>query len=451
MKSGNSHGIGWREYQRYLKSKDKKKRILKGFFKVIFYILLPFGLVFFLSKSFILMPSKFTFRQVPQKAKIMGGSGAFSLDRIRVHLTKIDPSNLDSKNVLFLRLGHDKLKIRFFLDIALQSYTKRLLRRSRTLSSAAVIMEPDTGKIITMVDIGRKKGPNLCLKPDFPAASLFKIVVASAVIEERSFAPEKRLYFTGKRHTLYRGQLENHIRGYVNTTSLKMAFAKSINPVFGKIGIYELGRETIQRYAERFLFNKEIHFDIPCKRSRVSVPEDDFGIAEIASGFNKKTLISPLHAVLMGAGVANNGVIMRPLLIESIEAERGRNLYQAKPSILQRVITSETSLKIKELMEATVKYGTCRSSFRPLMRRSGFRRLSIGAKTGSVNDELDRIKFDWLVAYAIPPEKDGGVVLSVLAIHGKRLGIRARDLGRYIIEYYFSKKKNDEQRLISAR
>jgi hypothetical protein len=114
MKSGNSHGIGWREYQRYLKSKDKKKRILKGFFKVIFYILLPFGLVFFLSKSFILMPSKFTFRQVPQKAKIMGGSGAFSLDRIRVHLTKIDPSNLDSKNVLFLRLGHDKLKIRFF-------------------------------------------------------------------------------------------------------------------------------------------------------------------------------------------------------------------------------------------------------------------------------------------------------------------------------------------------
>ncbi len=437
MELKNKHEITWREYQEYIKSKNKGKSALPLFLKVILYVLISLGtiLIVFIFVNTSKCPT--SHESIQQSAEELG------FKQIKPYLTHLDPSDIDNRNFWILNVSGRDLKVETFIDTDLQSYIKRLIKRSRTLSCAVVVIEPETGRVLSMVDWGRQGKGNLCLRSEFPAASLFKIVIASAVVEERSFAPDKRLYFNGRAHTLYRSQLKNNIkRRYSNRTTLRMAFARSINPVFGKIGIYDLGRETIERYAERFLFNKEIQFDIPCKRSVLVVPEDDFGIAEIASGFNKRTLISPLHAVLLGSTIAKDGIMMRPILIKRIIDNNGKELYRGRPSILARVISKKTSGKIKELMEATVRYGTCRNSFIKLMRKRRFKGFSFGAKTGSVNDKYDRVKYDWLVSYAIPPDGKNGISMGILAIHGERLGIRSREIGRYIIQYFFSRKRD---------
>ncbi|MBW1863861.1 MAG: hypothetical protein JRJ02_16090, partial [Deltaproteobacteria bacterium] len=264
---------------------------------------------------------------------------------------------------------------------------------------------------------------NLCLKADFPAASLFKVVSAAAAIEGRDFTPERRVVFRGKKHTLYRSQLKKEKGRYTIKTTFRKAFSGSINPVFGKIGIYDLGRELMAEYAERFFFNRVIPFDLPLAISHIYVPEDDFGLAEIASGFNKKTLISPVHAVLIASAVANNGTIMEPWLVSRL----------ASP------IKKDTAKKLRVLMRETVVSGTCRKAFRPLRRKKAFKDIELGAKTGTINDQLDQHKYDWLMAYALPGAGgDGGICVAILAIHGEKLGIRAKDIARYIINYHFT-------------
>jgi hypothetical protein len=67
--------------------------------------------------------------------------------------------------------------------------------------------------------------------------------------------------------------------------------------------------------------------------------------------------------------------------------------------------------------------------------------LDIGAKTGTINDEKDRFKYDWITAFALSPDgADGGgaISISVLGVHGKKLGVRSTEFARAIIDYYFS-------------
>lgn len=354
-------------------------------------------------------------------------------------LGKLDLHLQDPSEVYKVEYHGEALTVEVSIDPVLQKYASDLLRRSMTHAAAAVVLRPDTGQVLAMAQAnGGGQGRNLCLQANFPAASLFKIVVASAAIEARGLTPDTQLTFRGGKYTLYRSQLKQGPGRYSRKTTLKDAFSDSINPVFGKLGIYELGPEIMEDYAHRFLFDRQIPFDLPVAVSHFDLPTDDFSLAEIASGFNKRTLISPLHAALIASAAANKGVIMEPWLVKTVKDRAGNILYQAQPSPLASPIKPSTANELRELMEDTVAEGTCRRAFRPLQRKKNFKAFDFGAKTGTINDSTDHYKLDWLVAFALPGNGEGGLSITVLAVHGERLGIRAKDLARYIINEHFS-------------
>ncbi len=354
-------------------------------------------------------------------------------------LGKLD-MHLDAPSEAY-RVEHNGsvLTIEVSIDPALQKYVSNLLSRSMTHAAAAVVLRPDTGQVLAMAQANEgNPEENICLKADFPAASLFKIVVASAAIEARGLNPDSKLTFRGGKYTLYRSQLKEDRGRYSRKTTLKDAFSGSINPVFGKLGIYELGPEIMKDYAHRFLFDRPIPFDLPVAVSHFDMPTDDFSIAEIASGFNKRTLISPLHAALIASAAANKGVIMEPWLVKTVKDGAGNILYQAHLSPLTSPIKESTARDLRKLMEETVTGGTCRRAFRPLQRKKNFKNFDFGAKTGTINDPSDHYRLDWLTAFALPGKGGGGLSITVLAVHGEKLGIRAKEIVRCIIDEHFS-------------
>ena len=356
-------------------------------------------------------------------------------------LEGLDLSLNPVKQHYLLEKNGTKLRIETSLDTALQGYILKLLHRSRTFKTAVVVLRPNTGQILAMASYdknGTGGKENLCLQANYPAASLFKIVSAAAAIEACGFTPDRPAVFRGRKHTLYRSQLNPGIGRYSRKTSFRKAFSGSINPVFGIIGIHDLGRQSMTEYANKFFFNQAIRFDLPVTMSRIRIPKDDFGLAEIASGFNKKTLISPLHASLITAAIANRGTMLEPWLVRRIKDESGGVSYRARRSRLARPIKEETAELLKTLMAHTVLHGTCRSAFRPLRRKRVFQGIELGAKTGTINDDLDQHKYDWITAYALANGGDRGICISVLAIHEEKLGLRANDLARYIINYYYT-------------
>jgi cell division protein FtsI/penicillin-binding protein 2 len=264
------------------------------------------------------------------------------------------------------------------------------------------------------------------------------MISAAAAIEAKGFNPEKPLFFSGRKYTLYKDQLHKEEQGrFTRKTNLRGAFSGSINPVFGKIGIYDLGQNLLDEYAERFFFKRPIPFELPVGVSRIASPEDDYGVAELASGFNKITRISPLHAALITATIANNGRMMDPWLIKSVKNEKGEIVYQGRAMLLGNPIKAKTAERLQDLMEDTVKAGTCRQAFQSLRRNKVFAGIALGAKTGTINDEHDRIKYDWITAYAVPEQKENGICVTILTVHGEKLGIRAKVLAKEIMNHYF--------------
>ncbi len=442
MTNRGPDSLGWREYQKKLQSRERRIRLLKRFPLLAlcsgcaFLIMVCVLWAAFSVPGHRSRPEEKPREQVQEKETLERSLGQQSL---LVALRNLD---LDaSPDKAHYDLSADGVRFRLYttLDTGLQDYTLRLLQRSKTLKAAVVVLNPVDGRILAMADYAKDgKGQPLCRKADFPAASLFKIVSAAAALESAGFTPEKTVAYQGRKYTLYKEQLKEKTGRYASRLSFRKAFASSINPVFGRLGIYHLGQEVMNEYASRFLFNQAFPFDLPVSKSTIQVPDDDFGLAEIASGFNKRTLISPLHAALMASAVANGGMIMTPWMVERILNGSGEVLYRGRPGPLVRTISRETAQALKILMGDTVRYGTCRKAFRRLRRKRAFKDVELGAKTGTINDELDRFKYDWITAYALPPEKDRGICIAVLGVHGEKLGIRSKDLARYIMNKYFN-------------
>ena len=440
MSTNPIYSSGWRDQTKTSQKNHSVRWLLKRAPLIVFGSVILFSglLVFLLAISWLT-------DQTGQAGIPFGGIGKASTDEtsskkpLALELADLPLDLTALSDRLVLEWAGEPLIVESSIDPDLQHYIVDLLQKSKTVKSAVVVLRPMDGRILAMAGYDSEgDGERLCLDADFPAASLFKIVAAAAALEHAGFTPDRKVYFDGYKYSLYKRQLKQNRGRYSSETSFKRAFGSSINPVFGKLGIYDLGQEVMTDLAERFFFNRLIPFDFPVEKSVVSVPEDDFGLAEIASGFNKRTFISPLHAALLASAVANDGVMMKPWMVKRVLREDGEVLYQGGPSPMTDPITKETAEDLRILMRETVMNGTCRRSFQRLRTKKGLSDVELGAKTGTMNDPTGQYKCDWLTAYAIPADEANGICVAVMGVHGEKLGIRAGKLGGIIINYYLS-------------
>jgi len=305
---------------------------------------------------------------------------------------------------------------------------------------AFVAIDPKTGAIRALLSYTRNKkdAGNLALRASFPAASVFKIVTAAAAIDKKKANPETIISFTGANHTLYRQNLKPpKNQRWVRKMRLREAFARSVNTVFGKLGIYTVPKEDLNHYAEQFQFNKEIPVDLPVEAGTFGfLGEDPLSVAEVASGFNRNVLMSPLQGAVMAGAIANDGLMMEPFLVDSFTPNKAGVPYQAEPRPMGQVITAETARELRSMMQDTVRVGTSRKSFRGLARQSVKAEVEMGGKTGSLTGNNPRGKYDWFVGYAKKGDKSVG--LAVLTIHEENWTVKSSYLASKAVEQYFA-------------
>lgn len=326
----------------------------------------------------------------------------------------------------------------------LQAHIREQLDRRYARYIGIVVMRPTTGRILAMVGHDRDDPDgNPCIEGRFPAASIFKIVTAAAALETCGFSPSTSISYPGRKYTLYKYQLKDPPTRRPHHITLGDAFAQSINPVFGKIGIHHLGRTALQSYGEAFGFNRDLPFDLPLVSSVLRVSEQPFNWAEIASGFNRTTTISPLHGAMVAATVVNGGRMVAPVLIDRVVDAEGRTRYKSRKTVLNHAVRPEAAAAVMEMMRGTVESGTCRKAFRGADSDPVLARLDIGGKTGSINSRThESRRYDWFVGFAGPREKADPrqrVVVSVMVAHEKFIGTQARQYGRDVIHHYFGR------------
>lgn len=335
--------------------------------------------------------------------------------------------------------------IQYAFDSKLQESMEKLMASYKPDYGAFVAMDAKSGRVLSIVSYVRdpvSKDPalqeNMAFKATFPSASVFKLVTASAAIADHRFSPDSIIPYTGRNHTLYRSNvLHPKTNRWTNHISLKQAFAKSINTVFGRIGAFSVGSAEMREYAGRFGFNRTISADFKMEEGHAAIPDDPndaWGIAEASSGYTRENTMSPIQGALMAAAIVNDGVMMEPYLVDQVFSEEGVSIYEAEPKIASVSVDPKTAEEMRSLMNETVVRGTSRKSFRGFFH-GGLKNLNVGGKTGSLTGTAPPGKYDWFVGYA-----DNGnqkIAVSALTIHKTVWRVKSSYLARKAIESYF--------------
>ena len=365
-------------------------------------------------------------------------------------LAKADLVNA-TEAVTEVRAGEARFRIETSLDTDLQRSLLSALNPKHARYIGVVAMAPATGRILAMVGHNRPNpDTNPCLESLFPAASVFKIVTAAAAIEHCHYTADTPMFYSGRKYTLYKSQLKPTKNRWSNRLSFCEAFAESVNPVFGKIGMHCLNKERLENTAKRFGFNRRLAFEIPLPVSQMVLDQEPYHRAEIACGFNRQTTLTPLHGALIAAALFNDGLMMAPVLVERVRDDNGDVLFRGETSALGRVAGPDTCAAIRRMMRQVVATGTSQKQFRGYRRDRVLKRLVIGGKTGSINNRAQDARFDWFVGFA--GEKDGtaSVVVSAVVAHEKYIGTRAARYAKLAMKSFFQQQFAENQQTDAA-
>lgn len=325
-------------------------------------------------------------------------------------------------NAIDTLMGNGRsMAVHYSLDTTLEKTAETFLKQYHPLHGAVCIMEPATGRVLALVSYTREGvpslGDNLYARSIFPSASTFKAVTAAGVIESLGYSAQSPVKTLGPNHTLWRQQLVPNSRN-TKDISLEEAFAFSINPAFARMGIYLLGADGLDTYASRFGFNQAIPFELAAEPPVFVKPDSLYATAEVASGYNQRTNMSPLFGAMMAATMANGGRMMAPTLVDGItDVATGQSVYSRTQQVLRTPVSSRTAGEIIKMMEKVPEYGTGRKGFRYVKQSSDFAGMSYGGKTGNVDkDGVGRT--DWFIGYAhsdADPARD--LAIGVVTMH----------------------------------
>lgn len=187
------------------------------------------------------------------------------------------------------------------------------------------------------------------------------------------------------------------------------AYAWSINANFAEIAV-NLGAPTLVQYARRFGFEEQVPFDLPLAGSRILQPGRSFDNVLLANtGFGQGQLsVTPMQMALVAATVANNGVLMRPYLLQRVQSPTGEVLAQHEPRAIRRVLRPETAAALRGFMATAVREGFSGAAAVP--------GAETGGKTGTAEVAAGQAPHAWFTGIA--PVNDPQVVVAVIVEHG---------------------------------
>jgi len=296
------------------------------------------------------------------------------------------------------------------------------------VQGAVVALEPSTGAILAMVS-RPSYDPNRLASHDLEAArkarlqvleapgdplldrsrentyapgSTFKVVTAAAALSSGKYAPD----------TLVKGgpvlDLPETTDDLTNDTdcpsqvTLTTALALSCNVSFGEVGL-DLGDDALREQAEAFGFGDDSYLDeLPQVASRFPDDPAPPQVAQSAIG-QFDVAATPLQMAMVAAGVANDGTVMKPYLVDKVYSPDIELLEDHDPEELHQAISSGVATQLTQMMVEVVTNGTASSAQIP--------GVEVAAKTGTAERSEELAPYAWFVSFA--PADDPEVAVAV--------------------------------------
>ncbi len=321
------------------------------------------------------------------------------------------------------------------LDPRYQEAAETVLRLSRAPRGAIVAMAPD-GRVLALAGRraatptgGLQGAPDASLALDVwaPAASVFKVVTATALVRAGIEPTTKVCYHGGIRSVmesnLVDGKLDNACQ------DLRFGVAHSQNAIIGKMAYQHLQPTDLARAATDLGFDGDVRdWALAGPAGNLELPAQvDLTFAKTAAGFTGSYL-SAIGGAVMSNTIATGGMAVTPRIVASVRASDGHVTTITAPAP-HRVVDEAVATAVGSMMAATCSSGSAAKSFRG-------RKQPVAGKTGTLaQDTPYYLEYSWFVGFARPAAGDApDVSISVVVGNAENWWMKAHTAAREVLD-----------------
>ncbi len=274
------------------------------------------------------------------------------------------------------------------IDETIQFITERALDKAFTqhhaASASVIVMDTRTGEILALANrptynLGEPDSSLLESRTDravvhvYEPGSVFKIVAAAAALEEGIFKETDKFFCENGAYRVGNHMLhDHHSHGTLTFTEV---IEQSSNIGVTKIA-QKMGGEIFYKYAQRFRFGIKTGVDLLGEVAGVLKPPSQWSKTTIgAIPIGQEVTVTPLQLVSAISAIANDGVYMKPFVVKYVKDNKGQVIKSFYPQIVDRVISEDTSRRLKAILKGVVENGTG--------KKAKIEGVSVAGKTGT--------------------------------------------------------------------
>ena len=251
----------------------------------------------------------------------------------------------------------------------------------------------------------------------YPPGSVFKIVTASAALENGKVDANTQIPAPAVMELPQSSVgLPNYDRqpcGPNNQTTLLRALEISCNTAFGYLGM-QVGAQALADQAAKFGFGTTMRIPTRAEPSRFPSGIDQAQTAQSAIG-QYEVRVTPLQVAMVSAAIANEGVVMRPYLINQVLSADLQTLDRTAPERLGTAVSPQTADTLTQMLTSVVDQGTGTPA-----KIAG---VKVAGKTGTAEQGNGKPPHAWFTAFA--PADDPKVAVAVVVEDGGNAGNEA--------------------------
>lgn len=295
----------------------------------------------------------------------------------------------DARGVEITEAGEDRIEpvngddLIISLDVNIQQYAtqlaKQVMQSKEAESVSILVMRPDDGEILAMVDVpeydlndpftlpieveeDKKQDAlnqmwrNACINDTYEPGSAFKVITASAaleagvVTESDTFSCPGFIVVDDRKIRCAKVQghgAETFVQGTMN----------SCNPVFITVGL-RLGVERYYSYFEKFGLKKKTGIDLPGEAGTIMHKKEDMGNVELATvSFGQSFQITPIQLATTICSLINGGNRITPHLGVKTVSETGEITNEFEWTKKDQIISEDTSRRLRDILFEVVENG----------------------------------------------------------------------------------------------
>lgn len=225
---------------------------------------------------------------------------------------------------------------------------------------AVVVMEPSTGKVLAMVskpdfdpntiaadwdsiiseDNNNSVLLNRATQGLYPPGSTFKIITTLEYIREN---PDYENYSYSCNGSITENDFTIHCYNNAvhGTQDLKQSFANSCNSSYANIGL-SLDTDSLSDLCSDLMFDKTLPGNFETSKSQFKLTDESQESMKMQTAIGQgETLVTPLHMLLITSAIANDGILMKPYVVDHTENENGIEVKKYEPAASKQLLSEK--------------------------------------------------------------------------------------------------------------